>query len=66
MQATQHASKTLEAVAAQGKLGKAGLGAKVIYAQTDSVFASFPNATTEQALQVLHLLVPCIPGQTDY
>ena len=52
VQATQHARETLEAVASQGKLGPAGLGAKVIYAQTDSIFASFPNATTEQAIQV--------------
>ena len=52
VQATQHARETLEAVAAQGKLGKAGRGGKVIYAQTDSIFASFPNATTEEAIQV--------------
>ncbi len=52
VQATQHARETLEAVAAQGKLGKAGWGGKVIYAQTDSIFASFPNATTEEAIQV--------------
>ncbi|KAL0056285.1 hypothetical protein WJX82_009537 [Trebouxia sp. C0006] len=51
-QATQHARETLEAVAAQGKLGKAGRGGKIIYAQTDSIFASFPNATTEEAIQV--------------
>ena len=52
MQATQHARETLEAVAAQGKLGKAGRGGTVIYAQTDSIFASFPSATTEEAIQV--------------
>ena len=52
MQATQRARETLEAVAAQGKLGPAGQGGKVIYAQTDSIFASFPNATPEQAIQV--------------
>ncbi|DBA67150.1 TPA: hypothetical protein ACH3X2_001471 [Trebouxia sp. C0005] len=51
-QATQHARETLEAVAAQGKLGKAGRGGTVIYAQTDSIFASFPSATTEEAIQV--------------
>ena len=52
VQATQLARETLEAVAAQGKLGQAGRGAKVIYAQTDSIFASFPNATAQEAIQV--------------
>lgn len=52
MQATQHARETLEAVAKAGKLGPAGHGAKVIYAQTDSIFASFPAATMQQALQL--------------
>lgn len=52
VQATQLARETLEAVAAEGKLGQAGRGAKVIYAQTDSVFASFPNATAQEAIQV--------------
>lgn len=52
VQATQHARETLEAVAEQGKLGRAGRGARVIYAQTDSIFASFPNATAQEAIQV--------------
>lgn len=52
MQATQLARETLEAVAAEGKLGQAGRGAKVIYAQTDSIFASFPHATAQEAIQV--------------
>lgn len=52
VQATQHARETLEAVAEQGKLGPAGRGAQVIYAQTDSIFASFPNATAHGAIQV--------------
>lgn len=60
MQATQHARETLEAVAAQGKLGAAGRGGRVIYAQTDSIFASFPNATTEQAIQVLPQPFACL------
>ena len=59
MQATQHARETLEGVAAQGKLGKAGRGGKVIYAQTDSIFASFPNATTEEAIQVCKQPAAC-------
>ena len=52
IQATQHARETLEAVAHAGKLGPAGQGAHVIYAQTDSIFASFPAATTQQALEL--------------
>lgn len=60
VQATQHARETLEAVAAQGKLGAAGRGGRVIYAQTDSIFASFPNATTEQAIQVLPQPFACM------
>ena len=52
LQATQHARETLEEVARAGKLGPAGQGAHVIYAQTDSIFASFPAATTQQALQL--------------
>ena len=59
VQATQHARETLEAAAAQGKLGKAGRGGKVIYAQTDSIFASFPNATTEEAIQVCKQPAAC-------
>lgn len=32
----------------QGVFGEAGRGARVIYAQTDSVFIHFPNATAAQ------------------
>ena len=74
MQATQHARETLEAAAGQGKLGQAGRGAKVIYAQTDSIFASFPNATAQEAIQVsghtdlpqsLHIMPAMLPCNTS-
>ncbi|KAL3139857.1 hypothetical protein ABBQ38_004153 [Trebouxia sp. C0009 RCD-2024] len=61
-QATQHARETLEAVAEQGKLGRAGRGARVIYAQTDSIFASFPNATAQKAIQVGRLAGELVSG----
>lgn len=45
------AKEILEDVAAAGRLGDGAQGAKVVYAQTDSLFAHLPNATAAQVCQ---------------
>ncbi|KAK9810365.1 hypothetical protein WJX72_009511 [[Myrmecia] bisecta] len=50
-QSCRKAREVLEASAAAGALGPHAAGAKVIYGQTDSLFAHFPQASAGQAIQ---------------
>lgn len=43
------AKEILEDLAAGGRLGPSAKGARVVYAQTDSLFAHLPNATPLEA-----------------
>lgn len=40
----------------QGVLGQAGRAARVIYAQTDSIFVNFPHATAQEAVELGNLV----------
>ena len=51
----RHAIKLAEQAAAAGELGPAAKDLRVIYAQTDSLFAHAPHATPSQVLRALCL-----------
>ncbi|KAK9805765.1 hypothetical protein WJX73_007272 [Symbiochloris irregularis] len=48
----RRAKEILEDLAASGRLGPSAKGAKVVYAQTDSLFAHLPHASPLEALQI--------------
>ena len=53
----RHAHATVESLAARGGLGEGAAGARVIYAQTDSLFVHCPAATPSQAVTIGALCV---------